>query len=305
MTPRLHEFSALGPGGFSRIGYVEWGPEDAQRTVVCLHGLTRNSRDFDFLAQRLVAMGMRVVAPDLPGRGRSEWIPRPEEYGTPLYVATMAAVIARLGVTELDWVGTSLGGHIGMELAALPGTPIRRLVLNDFGARVQALSLQRIRSYVGAAPQFDSIDEAEAYVRRTHAPYGALTDEQWHHLTEHYFVRTADGRLRVHYDPNIGKQFSLPLLMDIVLWRVWEKVSCPVLILRGAESDLLLAATIAEMKRRGTAAARGLVQSVEFSGCGHVPILMTETQTRPIEDFLTGEHAMGSVAAPKMQGRVA
>ena len=123
------------------MGYTAWGPEDAERTVVCVHGLTRNSRDFDFLAQRFAERGMRVVAPDLPGRGRSAPVEHAEDYGTPLYLAVMGALIAHLGVKEIDWVGTSLGGHIGMELAARPGSPIRRLVLNDFGARVPAAAL--------------------------------------------------------------------------------------------------------------------------------------------------------------------
>src|SRR4029079_2356004 len=172
------EFLALGPHGFGRIGYTAWGPRDAQRTVICVHGLTHNSREFDFLAARLVERGMRVVAPDLPGRGRSDPLANAEDYGTPLYVAAMAGLIARLGVRDVDWVGTSLGGHIGMELAARPGSPIRRLVLNDFGARIPAAALLRIGKYLRNTPRFPTLAEVETYLREIYAPFGPLSDAQ-------------------------------------------------------------------------------------------------------------------------------
>jgi pimeloyl-ACP methyl ester carboxylesterase len=270
LTPRFEEFLALGPHGFGRVGYTEWGARDAQRTVICVHGLTRNSRDFDFLAARLVERGMRVVAPDLPGRGRSAPVANAEDYGTPL---------------DVDWVGTSLGGHIGMELAARPGSPIRRLILNDFGARIPVAALQRIGRYLRTAHPFATIGEVEAYLREIYAPFGNLTDAQWHHMALHSVVQDKAG-LRLHYDPAIVDQFSRPLLLDVMLWRVWEHVACEVLILRGEYSDLLLPATVAEMKRRGIAAAQGLVQSVEVQGCGHAPALMADDQIRLVEDFL-------------------
>ena len=288
LTPRLSEFVALGPHGFTRVAYTEWGPSEAARTVICVHGLTRNGRDFDFLAQSLAQRGVRVVAPDLPGRGRSAPVARAEDYATPLYLAVMSGLIARIGVREVDWVGTSLGGHIGMELAALPGTPIRRLVLNDFGARVPAAALQRIGSYLRTAHDFGTIEEVESYLREIYAPFGSLTDAQWRHLAEHSVA--ADGKwLRLHYDPAIVVQFSRPLLLDVSLWRVWEHVECPVLILRGEHSDLLLPNTVAEMKRRGIAAAQGRVRAVDIPGCGHAPALMSDDQIGLIEDFLLDE----------------
>src|SRR5436190_43743 len=136
LTPRLEEVAALGPHGFVRIAYADWGPRDASQVVLCVHGLTRNGRDFDFLARRLAQRGMRVIAPDLPGRGSSDWATNAADYATPLYMAAMSTVIAVSGAKQVDWVGTSLGGHIGMEIAALDGAPIRRLLLNDFGARL-------------------------------------------------------------------------------------------------------------------------------------------------------------------------
>jgi pimeloyl-ACP methyl ester carboxylesterase len=293
LSPRFREFIALGPHGFTQMGYTAWGPEDAERTVVCVHGLTRNSRDFDFLAQRLAALAMRVIAPDLPGRGRSAPVAHAEDYGTPLYLAVAGALIAHLGVKEVDWVGTSLGAHIGMELAAQPGTPIRRLVLNDFGARVPAAALQRTGGYLRNTPTFRTLTEAETYLREIYAPFGPLSDAQWRHLAEHSVIGES-GRLRLNYDPKIVIQFSRPMYLDVALWRVWEHVECPVLILRGEHSDLLRPETVVEMKRRGIAAEHGRVESIEIPNCGHAPALMADEQVRLIEDFLLADSVAGA-----------
>ena len=293
LSPRCGSFIALGPHGFTQVGYTAWGSADAERTVVCVHGLTRNGRDFDFLAQRLAALAMRVVAPDLPGRGRSAPVAHAEDYGTPLYLAVAGALIAHLGVKEVDWVGTSLGGHIGMELAAQPGSPIRRLVLNDFGARVPAVALQRIGNYLRRTPTFRTLTEAEMYVREIYAPFGPLSDAQWRHLAEHSVIGES-GQLRLNYDPKIVTQFSRPMYLDVALWRVWERVECPVLILRGENSDLLRPETVAEMKRRGIAAQHGRVESIEIPNCGHAPALMADEQVRLIEDFLLADGVAGA-----------
>lgn len=286
LTPRFDEVSAYGPHGLVRVAYTEWGSKDAEQVVVCVHGLTRNSRDFDFLARRLVAKGMRVVAPDLPGRGRSAWVTPATDYATPLYLAAMVAVIGRTGAAEVDWIGTSLGGHVGMEMAALEGAPIRRLVLNDFGARISGAALQRIGSYLRIKRHFDDIPAIEAHLRSIHEPFGKLTDAQWRHLAEHSAVKTEDGNFRQHYDPAIGRAFSWPLMVDIALWSVWEQVSCPTLILRGEDSDLLHASTVRDMAKRGVAGKAGLVRSIEVRGCGHAPALMNDAQISIIEEFL-------------------
>ncbi len=293
LSPRFREFMALGPHGFTQMGYTAWGPEDAERTVVCVHGLTRNSRDFDFLAQQFALSGMRVVAPDLPGRGRSAPVEHAEDYGTPLYLAVMGALIAHLGVKEVDWIGTSLGGHIGMELAARPGTPIRRLVLNDFGARVPAAALLRIGRYLRNTPRFRTLADVENYLREIYAPFGRLSDAQWRHLAQHSVIEES-GQLRLNYDPKIVNQFSRPLLLDVALWRVWERVECPVLILHGQNSDLLLPETVVEMKSRGLAARQGRVESIEIPNCGHAPALMADEQVRLIEDFLLADNITGA-----------
>lgn len=276
----------LSPGGFSRLAWAEWGSETAQRTVVCVHGLTRNGRDFDVLAGSLVEAGWRVIAPDVPGRGRSDWLRRPEDYSYPTYLAALAALIGRLAVSEVDWVGTSMGGLIGMMLAAQPGTPIRRLVLNDVGPFIPKAALQRIGDYVGHDPRFDDLAAAEIYLRHVHAPFGALTDAQWHHLAEYSAAPAEPGHLRLHYDPAIAQAFKTGPIEDVSLWPVWDAIACPTLVLRGAMSDLLLPEIADEMTRRGAAAGRGLVQLRTIADAGHAPALMATDQIAMVREFL-------------------
>ena len=259
--------------------------------MVCVHGLTRNARDFDFLARRLAAKGMRVIAPDLPGRGKSDWVPTATDYATPLYLSAMSTVIARSGAGAVDWIGTSLGGHVGMEMAALPGNPIRRLLLNDFGARVGGVALQRISSYMKVKRRFAGVEELEAHLRSIHEPFGHLTDAQWRHMAEHSAVKTEEGDYRQHYDPGIGRAFSWPIMVDIALWNIWDQVACPVLILRGEDSDLLHASTVREMQKRGIAGKNGLVRAVEVREVGHAPALMNDAQISLVEEFLADEKA--------------
>jgi pimeloyl-ACP methyl ester carboxylesterase len=223
-----------------------------------------------------------------------------------LYLAASAAVIAKSGASAVDWIGTSLGGHIGMEMAALPGSPIRRLVLNDFGARVGGAALTRIGTYLRIKRHFASIEELEAHLRSIHEPFGHLTDAQWRHMAEHSAVKTEEGDYRQHYDPAIGRAFSWPLLVDIALWTEWDKVACPVLILRGEDSDLLHASTVREMQRRGVAGKNGLVRAVEVREVGHAPALMNDAQISIIEEFLADEKATSKaqrVAALKLVGK--
>ncbi|MGM9490723.1 alpha/beta fold hydrolase [Ideonella sp. YS5] len=286
MKPRLRDVSVIGRGGFRRLAYVEWGSPKAERTVVCVHGVTRNGRDFDALAGDLAEHGMRVVAPDLPGRGRSDWLESPLHYTDRCYTHAMSTLIARLDVEHVDWVGTSLGGHIGMLMAAEQRSPLRRLVLNDFGARVAAGALRRIGGYLRQDWRFDTPQAAEAHLREALAPFGALSDRQWRHLAEHSTAAGDDGRLRFRHDPAIGLRFAVPIMIDVVLWSLWETVSCPVLVLRGEASDLLTRATVDEMQRRGTAARAGLVQAIEFAGCGHAPALMEDGQIAVVRKFL-------------------
>jgi pimeloyl-ACP methyl ester carboxylesterase len=165
LQPRSYTYPFLGPSGFVQLHYTEWGPHESERTVLCVHGLTRNGRDFDYLARHLAHQGMRVIAPDLPGRGRSEWLPSVNDYATAAYLAAMTSLVCRLNVPAVDWVGTSLGGHIGMEFAARLGAPVRRLVLNDFGARLQGRSLNRLGRNARMAKQFSNMEDLEQHLR--------------------------------------------------------------------------------------------------------------------------------------------
>lgn len=266
--------------GFHNVAYTQWGRDDAPRTVVCVHGLTRNGRDFDHLALDL-ADAARVVCPDVVGRGRSEWLANPDLYGYPQYLADMAALIARLDVAAVDWVGTSMGGLIGLMLAAQPKSPIRRLVINDIGPLVPKAGLDRIAGYVGKDPVFDDIRGVEAYLRFVLMGFGRLSDEEWRHMAEHSARALPDGRFGLAYDPGIGKAFTSQPLDDVNLWPVWDRITCPVLVLRGADSDLLLKDTAAEMGRRGPGA-----RVVEVPHCAHAPSLMAPEQIAVVRGFL-------------------
>lgn len=286
MTPRLNRLKVLGPRGFTDLAYAEWGSPDTKRVAVCVHGLTRNGRDFDWLAPALAARSWRVLCPDMPGRGRSAWLAEPGDYGYPLYNAVGAALIARSGADEVAWVGTSMGGIIGMMLAAQRGTPIARLVLNDVGALIPKASLERIATYVGNDLHFSDSAALEAYLRRVHAPFGALTDAQWRHMAAYGSRPAEQGGLRLHYDPAIALPFKQQEAQDVNLWPVWEQVACPALIIRGQSSDLLPAEVATEMTRRGRAAQGGAVSLTEIAGCGHAPALMDDAQVATVVDFL-------------------
>lgn len=269
----------LSPHGFHRLNYYEWGDPGNSKVVICVHGLTRNGRDFDDLA-RALAPEYRVLCPDIAGRGKSEWLTHKEDYGYPLYCSDMAALIARSAAHTVDWVGTSMGGLVGMFLAAQPQSPIRRLVMNDVGPFIPKASLERLSNYVGKDPRSASFDEFEQYIRTVSAPFGPLTDAQWRHLTQTNARQDNDGRWGPNYDPALGLAFR-PAPADVVLWPFWDQVRCPTLLLRGADSDLLLAQTAQEMTRRGPKA-----KLVEFAGIGHAPMLMEGEQIAVVKEFL-------------------
>ncbi len=268
---------------FHRISYVEWGPETDARPVVCVHGLTRQGRDFDFLADRLARQGRRVVCPDLPGRGHSEWLLDPNEYALPEYCAAMNALIARLGVDEVDWVGTSLGGLIGIVLAGMPGSQIKRLVINDIGPYVSSVGLGRIGRYLRDMPEtFPSLGEAEVYYREILSPYGDLTDDQWRHITVHSVEW--DNELNAFAalcDKNISNAFRTSWFSPLNLWHYWDKISAEILVLHGEQSDLLTHDLTEEMAARNANAAIR-----HFSDCGHVPPLFEPPQTEVVTEFL-------------------
>jgi pimeloyl-ACP methyl ester carboxylesterase len=283
---REAKVKCLSAAGFHHMAYVEWGDAANPRVLVCVHGLTRCSRDFDFLAQAL-ADDYRVVCPDVVGRGRSDWLRNPSLYDLPQYCADMTTLLARLNVETVDWVGTSMGGLIGMALASQPETPIRRLVLNDVGPVIAAVSLARIGDYLGHAPRFDSIEQAEAFVRFVSATFGSFSDAQWRHLTVHVTRTAADGKVEFAYDPDIAQPFREMQAAsggkDVELWPLYDGITCPTLLLRGATSDLLTHETALQMGQRGPRAKLVVVPSV-----GHAPMLMNDAQVAPVREFLLG-----------------
>ena len=277
----------LSSKGFHRVHYVEWGDPDAERVAILVHGLTRNGRDFDVLAQALQP-DFRVLCPDVAGRGASDWLPAKEDYGYPQYCADMTALIARATAggrpRRIYWVGTSMGGIIGMLLASRPNSPIVRLVVNDVGAVIPKAALQRIGAYVGKDPHFKTLDDMEATVRLVSAPFGSLTNAQWRHITVTGAKQHGDGSWGFCYDPGIAIAFQAQTHADVDLWQYWDAITCPTLLMRGAQSDLLLKDTATAMTRRGPCP-----RLIEFEGIGHAPMLMADDQIRTVRDFLLEE----------------
>jgi len=290
---RQQSFLALGDGGFHRIAYTEWGEPANPHVVLCVHGLARNSRDFDFLAAALEP-DCRVLCMDVAGRGESEWLANPAEYTFSTYQADAAAMLSRAAAPKLDWVGTSMGGLIGMFLAAKRNSPIRRLVLNDVGALIPWSALFRMKGYITRGRRFSDLGEVEAYLRKVCEPFGPLTDAQWRHMAEHGARRDNGSQSSpwvLSYDPAIGEglhghidpEFPMgpDLLRGIDLWNVWSKVECPTLVLRGSDSEVLLKKTLDEMKAR-----KPDLEVVEFPGVGHAPALMSADQISAVRRFL-------------------
>lgn len=284
MQMRQHTVQCLSPAGLHDMAYVEWGDANNPRVLVCVHGLTRCARDFDFLAQAM-ADRYRVVCPDVVGRGRSGWLRDKTYYAVPQYCADMVTLLARLDAETVHWVGTSMGGLIGMALAAQEKTPISRLVLNDVGPVLTAASVARIGEYVGRAPRFASIEEAETFVRFVSMPFGALSDAEWRHLTVHALRPLPGGGFEMAYDPGIAEPFRQAMGdgKDVEVWPIYEAVKCPTLLLRGAQSDLLSRETAQQMTERGPRA-----KTVEIPGVGHAPMLMAADQIAVVRDFLLG-----------------
>ncbi len=274
----------IAPSGLHRMSYVEWGEPGNPRVLVCVHGLTRCARDFDFLARELCGH-YRVVCPDVPGRGESDWLKNPMEYAMPTYLGDMVTLIARIGAQSVHWVGTSMGGLVGMTLASLPESPVTRLVLNDIGPVLSAQALDRIATYLGKAPLFPSFDAAEQFVRVVAAPFGPHSDAQWRFLTEHVVRREPDGTYRFRYDPAVAAPFNAESPHeDVELWSVYDAVRCPTLVMRGEHSDLLGRETAARMAERGPRA-----KCVEIAGIGHAPTLMHADQIAIVRAFLLAE----------------
>jgi pimeloyl-ACP methyl ester carboxylesterase len=282
--PRLRHVQCLAPEGLHRIGYWEWGDAANPKVLVCVHGLTRQGRDFDTLARALCGE-YRVVCPDVAGRGQSDWLKNPASYAIPTYVADMVTLLARLDAATVHWVGTSMGGLIGLGLAALPDSPIARLVLNDVGPAIEYAALARIGTYVGMPAHWTSLDEAADALRAISLGFGPHSREEWTTLTRPQLVADGDG-FKPHYDPAIGVPFravtpELAAAGEGQLWKAYDAIRCPTLVLRGAESDLLSRATADAMAQRGPRA-----RVHEIAGVGHAPTLVQPDQVAVVRDFL-------------------
>jgi pimeloyl-ACP methyl ester carboxylesterase len=257
---RHGSYLSLSSRGFHRVAYTEWGENDNPRVLVCVHGLTRNGRDFDTLAAAL-SSDYRVVCPDVVGRGASEWLADKGDYGYPQYLNDMTVLLARLNAERVHWVGTSMGGLIGMMLAAQPGSPVTRLVMNDVGPFIPAPALE---------------------LRSISAPFGPFTAEQWQGLVRSTVRELGDGSIGLAYDPGIAEPLRAMPKKDVDMWPIWSNVRCPVLVMRGERSDVLTAEVAAQM-----AATDARVELVELAGIGHAPTLMCDDQIALVCDWLS------------------
>ena len=292
-------FLGISPEGFHNLAYTEWGNWSPEfPTAFCVHGLTRNGRDFDDLALYLSNKGRYVLCPDVAGRGESAWFTNPKHYNFSQYINDMNALIARANTNHIDWIGTSMGGIIGMMMAALPNTPIRRLVLNDIGPQIPITGLKRLAKYAGKDPVFKSVDEAKNYFKTNYADFGISTEEQWDAFTEHSIKHRAPHLYRLKVDPGINnpsKSFlnlfteflkhphkSLEgIYYDIDLWSIWKNIRCPVLLIHGKHSDLLTPDIILEMRR-----THPYIEVYEIEHAGHAPALLEQQNHETIYNWL-------------------
>lgn len=275
----------LGFQGFHRIHYLEWGtPTKNQRkeTLVCVHGVSRNAHDFDYFAENMCDK-YRIVCPDIVGRGESDHLAEHQGYDYLQYNADMNALLARLDETEVDWLGSSMGGIIGMVLASVPQSPIRRLILNDIGPKISRDALTRIGDYIGLSGEFDTPEEIEKYLRGIYSEFGPMSDEDWKHMVYYSARRTKTGKYRLKMDPGVGDAYRDSIsLFDVDMWDTWEKITCPVLILRGKNSSFFDEETAHKMLTCGPEATL-----VEFEDVGHTPTLRNKEQTGFIRDWLS------------------
>jgi pimeloyl-ACP methyl ester carboxylesterase len=284
-APRPRRFGALrclSMSGFHRIAYADWGPEDAAETVVCVHGLTRQGRDFDYLAGSLASAGYRVVCPDLVGRGGSGWMPHVLDYVFPQYCADMAAFLGTLRSAKIHWVGSSLGGLIGIVLASMPDSPIATLVVNDIGPEVPTCAAARIGVRVNSAPMtFASLEQAEHYNRRAFAASGDLNDAQWQHFTLHGVREDRQAGYVAHLDPKVITAYNWLFYYQMTLWNYWDRLGIPILTIHGEESDFMPAHLVTAMKRRAPQ-----LRSFPVAGVGHMPMLMSYEEIAAVRAFL-------------------
>ena len=288
---QIKTVQCISPAGLHKMAYKEWGDPHNPKVLVCVHGLTRVSDDFDSLALELCGT-YRVVCPDVTGRGRSGWLRNPQLYRIPQYVSDMVTLLARVladtGEEQVDWFGTSMGGLIGIALASLPDSPIRKLVLNDIGPPLDPVALARIGDYVGQEVHFQTFDEAAKFIRDISATFGPHSEAQWHKLATDVLRQDTDGLWIRHYDLGVAIPFKSITPESIkadeaVLWAAYDAIKCPTLLVRGAQSDLLSPQTAQAMTQRGPKA-----RLVELAGVGHAPTFVQADQIAIAKDFFLG-----------------
>jgi pimeloyl-ACP methyl ester carboxylesterase len=285
MSPfQIKTVQCLSPAGLHNMAYKEWGDPKNPAVLLCVHGVTRVSDDFDALAA-VMSDRYRVICPDVVGRGRSSWLANPLGYQLPQYVSDMVTLIARLDVAQVDWFGTSMGGLIGMGVAALKDHPIRKMLLNDIGPTINYAALMRIAEYMGKEVRFPTFEAGVDYIRTIAAPFGPHSDEQWHKLAGDVLREQKDGQWIRHYDPALALAFSSftqesAAQSEAALWAIYDAIQCPVLLVRGSESDLLSRETADLMTQRGPRAAL-----TELAGIGHAPTFMQPEQIALARDF--------------------
>ncbi len=285
--PRLKSVQCLSPAGLHEMAYKEWGDPANPRVLVCVHGVTRVSDDFDALAAEMAATH-RVVCPDVVGRGRSDWLRNPQLYQLPQYVADMVTLLARLDAKSVDWFGTSMGGLIGVGLASLAGNPVRKLILNDIGPALNPTALARIGDYIGQAVRFATVEEGVAYIRAISAPFGIHSDAEWDKLAKDVLRQDKDGQWIRHYDLGLALPFKSATpestaQAEALLWQAYDAITCPTLLVRGAQSDLLTPDVAQAMTRRGPRATL-----VTLPDVGHAPTFMHADQIQVARHFLLG-----------------
>lgn len=280
---RTHYVQCASPSGMHKMAYHEWGDPNNPRVLICVHGLTRRGSDFKVLAKAMRDR-YRVICPDVVGRGDSDWLENPMLYGIPQYVTDMNGLFAQLGLREVDWFGTSMGGLIGIFMASQKNSPIKKMIINDVGPRIEATALKRLNDYVGKPLRFNSKKEGLIYLNRICEPFGTFTPEQWKDYNGPHLKKDGDQWI-VHYDPDIVKPFAAvnkmtAMMGEMMTWKAYDAINAEMLVVRGADSDLISANTVSEMCRRNSKA-----KSTEILGVGHAPAFITPEQVSLAREF--------------------
>lgn len=280
---KQHHIDVPHGDGTVRLGYLEWGGRDATRTALCIHGISRNAHDFNWLGRELAKAGWRVIAIDMVGRGASQWLDDPAGYAVPVYIQHIAHVVSALELGEVDWIGTSMGGLIGMVAASAGAVPMRRLVLNDIGPFIALEVLAGIVERAREVPAFKDEDAIKAFLMERFAPFGPVSDSQWSYIAHHSARRDANGDLSLACDPAIAVPLANQEPGDVDLWEAYDAIKVPTLVVRGGVSEVLDQPTAEAMMTRGPGATL-----VTFHGITHPLWLSDDEQIHLVRDWLDG-----------------